>query len=58
MRTAGDTANLRLMASLTLIDHAGSTGVGGIRSSRPSTAFADDLRASELSSVGLSASGS
>ena len=29
VRTAGDTSNLRLMASLTLIDHAGSTGRGG-----------------------------
>jgi len=49
VRTAGDTANLRLMASLTLIDHAGSTGAAEIFE-RAVDSIVDDLRASDLSS--------
>jgi hypothetical protein len=45
VRTAGDTANLRLMASLTLIDHAGSTG-GAELFERDVDSVVDDLRAS------------
>ena len=49
VRSAGDTANLRLMASLTLIDHAGSTGAAEIFE-RAVDSIVDDLRASDLSS--------
>jgi LuxR family transcriptional regulator, maltose regulon positive regulatory protein len=49
VRTAGDPANLRLMASLTLIDHAGSTGQAEVFE-RAVDSVVDDLRASDLSS--------
>lgn len=49
VRTAGDTSNLRLMASLTLIDHAGATGAADLFE-RAVDSVADDLRASDLSS--------
>ena len=49
VRTAGDTSNLRLMASLTLIDHAGSTGEAELFE-RAVDSVVDDLRASDISS--------
>ena len=49
VRTAGDTSNLRLMASLTLMDHSGATGRAELFE-RAVDSVADDLRASDLSS--------
>jgi DNA-binding SARP family transcriptional activator len=49
VRTAGDTANLRLMASLTLIDHSGATGQPELFE-RAVDSVVDDLKASDLSS--------
>jgi LuxR family maltose regulon positive regulatory protein len=49
VRTPSDTSNLRLMASLTLIDHSGSTGEAELFE-RAVDSVVDDLRASDLSS--------
>jgi DNA-binding SARP family transcriptional activator len=49
VRTAGDTSNLRLMASLTLIDHAGATGRAELFE-RAVDSIVEDLKASDLSS--------
>ena len=56
VRTPATPANLRLMASLTLIDHAGPTGQAEIFE-RAVDSVVDDLRAQRSVAVGASAAG-